>query len=419
MEYFSDIYKAELKKMKTLLNYLYKIIKFIDSLLAKIWIFIIYIYQKTISPDKGLFSFFLKGKVCSHAPHCSQYGLHCLQRYGFREWIPKISDRILHCLPSMQKIYDPAHYRVVFVSSAQIGIPFLEELVNDQRFAVVGVVSQPDKPVWRGLTLQENIIKTKAKELQIPEVDIQTPTKINPEKSIEGKNFFDRLAAKKPDFLVVIAYGKIIPQMILDIPTFWPINVHGSLLPKYRGASPIQTIFLNKESKSWITIMHMDAGMDTWDIISQRAFPLPFDWTCLHCIEHMQKIWPMFLTDSLRNYAKGKIKTVKQDGSKVINCKKIEKADWEVDVFNESLDTIYAKYRAYYLWPKIFFHFNGKKIIIEKLRLDEKLFTENKDKTLFAWNQTLNQCVEELILKPEGKKAIDRPSFRNWYLKEL
>lgn len=138
--------------------------------------------------------------------------------------------------------------------------------------------------------MQSNIIKTRALELGIAEEAIQTPTKINPEKSIEGKNFFDRLVEKKPDFLVVLAYGKILPQSILDIAPFGAINVHGSLLPKYRGASPIQTIFLNQEIESGITIMHMDAGMDTGAVIDQLKFPLPFDWTCKDCIEHMQKI---------------------------------------------------------------------------------------------------------------------------------
>lgn len=92
--------------------------------------------------------------------------------------------------------------------------------MNDERFEVVGVVTQPDKPVGRGLKLQENIIKTQAKNWGIKEKNIKTPTKINPEKSEEGKAFFDRLASLKADYLVVIAYGKILPQSILEIPTF-------------------------------------------------------------------------------------------------------------------------------------------------------------------------------------------------------
>jgi methionyl-tRNA formyltransferase len=96
----------------------------------------------------------------------------------------------------------------------------------------------------------ENIIKAESKKLKIDDFDIKTPNKLNPEKSDEGREFANRLKNKDPDFLVVIAYGKIIPQIILDIPKIAPINIHGSLLPKYRGASPIQSIFLNNEKET-------------------------------------------------------------------------------------------------------------------------------------------------------------------------
>ncbi len=267
-----------------IIQFLSLFLKKLDRLLAQIAMGLIRLYQLTISPDKGLLSFVLKGRICSHQPHCSEYGLKCLKRYGFWHGLPKISDRVLHCTPSMQKIYDPEHYRVVFCSSAPIGVPFLQELARDKRFEVVGVVTQEDKPVGRGLQLTPNIIKQTALELFGEKGDfqsnyppykggggevlekkspfsqggcpegaggfIQTPTKINPEKSLEGKNFFDRLQAKNPDFLVVIAYGKLLPQSVLDLPIFGPINVHGSLLPKYRGASPLQSVFLADEQQS-------------------------------------------------------------------------------------------------------------------------------------------------------------------------
>lgn len=290
--------------------------------------------------------------------------------------------------------------------------------MNDDRFEIIGVVTQPDKPVGRGLNLQENIIKTQAKTLGIAEKNIKTPTKINPDKSLEGKNFFDWLKDLKPDYLVVIAYGKIIPQNILDIPVFWPINVHGSLLPKYRWASPIQTIFLNKEEESWITIMHMDSGMDTWDIISQKTFNIPFDWTCLDSIKHMQKIGPKFLNQTLRDYAKNKIKAQKQDEKQVIDCKKIEKSDWEIEVFSDSLETIYAKYRGYYLWPKIHFILDGKKVIIEKLILDKTNYEQKSEFPLFSSQWELHSAVKEILLKPEWKKTMDWISFKNGYLKK-
>lgn len=189
----------------------------------------------------------------------------------------------------MQKIYDPEYYRVVFFSSAPIGTPFLTALHQDPRFEVVGVVTQQDKPVGRGLKLTPNVIKQTALELGFQEQQIQTPRKINLETSIEGKNFYDRLQAKSPDFLVVIAYGKIMPVSLLELPTFAPINVHGSLLPQYRGASPLQSVFLDQQTQTGITIMHMDAGMDTGAIVDRLAFKLPFDRTVKTLIEKIQQ----------------------------------------------------------------------------------------------------------------------------------
>ena len=185
----------------------------LDRGLAWIVIGFIRLYQFTLSPDKGLLSFFLKGRICTHEPHCSEYG-------------------------------------VVFFSSALIGVPFLEALAADKRFEVVGVVTQEDKPVGRGLKLTPNIIKQTALDIGLSSEEIQTPQKINPDLSLEGKNFFDRLESRKADFFVVIAYGKLMPQSLLDLPIFGAINVHGSLLPKYRGASPLQSVFLADEQQS-------------------------------------------------------------------------------------------------------------------------------------------------------------------------
>jgi len=117
----------------------------------------------------------------------------------------------------------------------------------------------PDAPSGRGMEMHENVVKVESKKYQVQTDFIMTPTKLNPEKSEEGKQFAERLKAKKPDFVVVIAYGKIIPQAILDVPTIAPINVHGSLLPKYRGASPLQSAFLDNEQETGITIMKMNA----------------------------------------------------------------------------------------------------------------------------------------------------------------
>ena len=318
----------------------------------------------------------------------------------------------------MQKIYDPEYYRVVFFSSAPIGIPFLTALHQDPRFEVVGVVTQEDKPVGRGLKLTPNVIKQTALELGFQEQQIQTPRKINLETSIEGKNFYDRLQAKSPDFLVVIAYGKLMPVSLLELPTFAPINVHGSLLPQYRGASPLQSVFLDQQTQTGITIMHMDAGMDTGAIVDRLAFKLPFDRTVKTLIEKIQETWPQFLNDTLRSYAKGSLHATPQDESQSTTCQKITKHDGEIAPASDSLAGIYAKYRAYALRPKIRFTHQEKTVVIESLILDPDLYAAGKDQPLWDSSYRLHPAIKTLSLKPEGKKSMDRTSFKNGYLKE-
>lgn len=366
-----------------------------------------------------------------HEPHCSEYGIRVFRRYWVFRWLFLTSDRVLHCTWGMNKIYDPEFYKVVFFSSAPIGVDFLKELSEDKRFEIVGIVTQCDKPVGRWMEMCENIIKSESKKLKIDNTDIVTPNKLNPEKSDEGKEFAQRLKNKEPDFLVVIAYGKIIPQAILDIPKIAPINIHGSLLEKYRGASPIQSIFLNNEKETWITIMKMDAGMDTWNMIEKLKFQIPFDWTCKDVIAKMKETWPKFLNNVLWKYGKWLLGEEIQNNDKATYCSKIEKESALIDPWKDSLEDIYNKYRGFYLRPKIYFELNGKRVIVEELKLDENLFEENKKNTLLnlvsfrkevAWTKwmtedLLNPSVIEIKVKPEGKKVMDWDGFKNGYLK--
>ncbi len=400
-------------------------LKKLNKILAKPIIRIIKGYQYTLSPDKWLPSFWLKGRICSHEPHCSEYSIKVLKRYGFRPGIFYAGDRVLHCTASMHKHYDPEHYKVVFFSSAPIGVPFLEALAHDKRFEVVWVVTQCDKPSGRGLEIHENIIKKEAKKIfsSASEDFISTPTKLHPEKSEEGKVFADRLKEKNPDLLVVIAYGKIIPQAILDIPKIAPINVHGSLLPNYRGASPIQSMLLNNDKETGITIMKMDTGMDTGPMIDILRFTIPFSWTTKELIDEMKKIGPKFLNNTLRKYGKKLLGEVPQQEHKATYCGKIEKKSWLIDPRSDSITTIYNTYRAYYLRPKIYFSLKPKaesgkptRVIIEELKLSEPLYNSNDEVPLFKWKE-LHPAVLDIQLKPEGKKAMPRKEFLNWYMK--
>lgn len=355
----------------------------------------------------------------------------------------------------MHKIYDPDHYRIVFFSSAPIGVPFLQRLNNDKRFDIVGVVTMPDAPSGRGMQMQENIIKQEARKLLSSfakgEVSAKadggffsTPIKLNPSKSDEGRAFADRLVDKQPDFLVVIAYGKIIPQTILDIPKIAPINVHGSLLPRYRWASPIQSCLLNDEKETGITIIKMDAGMDTGHMIDKIGFKIPFDRTSKDIITRMQHIGPKFLNDTLRKYGKNMRGEVEQDNVKATYCSKIEKESWLINPRKDSLHSIYSKYRAFAQRPKIYFHMpswrssfiskeslsrsstgrdhesgGGFRIIVENLKLYEGIYLQTQDKPLINEKNELHEAVENIILKPEGKKPMTWQEFTNGYMREM
>ncbi len=392
-----------------------KIISYVDKCLSYILIFFIKIYQYTLSPDKWIPSLRLKWKICCHSPHCSQYSINVLKRYWFIKWIWKAVDRVVHCTWSDHVIYDPEYYKVVFFSSAPIWIPFLKKLYSDKKFDVLEVITMPDKPRWRWQKIYPNIIKVEAKKLWIK---VSTPIKLK-----NNSDFIEHLKSLKPDFFVVIAYWKIISQVLLDIPKIAPINVHWSILPKYRWASPLQSVFLENENETWITIMKMDATMDTWNIIDIKKIKLFFDDNTKTLIEKFQKIWPKFLNSSLWKYWKRILWEEKQDDNFATYCKKIKKADWEVNVFSDSLFSIYSKYKAFYLRPKIYFYTNydnfkteWKLVKIEKIIINKEKYDEFKEEPLFIWKR-LNSCVETIVLKPEWKKTMDFSSFVAWYWK--
>ena len=156
--------------------------------------------------------------------------------------------------------------------------------------------------------------------------------------------------------------------------------------------------------------------MDTWDIIDQLSFFVEFNRTVKDLITALEKNWPKFLCNTLWNYAKWYIKRERQDESDATICKKIEKSDWEIDIYNDNLEDIYAKYRAYAIRPKIRFKLNEKTVIIEELQIDELKYNENKHSPLVQW-KNLNTSIINISIKPEWKKAMDWNSFCNGYLK--
>ncbi len=403
-----------------MLHLLNKFLVTIDKLLTKSTIALIRLYQLLFSPDKSiLFSPFLKWKVCLHYPHCSQYCIESLKRFWFFKGIKYCFERTTSCHPFGKenkfflsgKIYEPVMYKIVFFSSAPIGIPFLEKFLQDKKFEVVWVVTTPPKPAWRWYKLSPSAIQkyVEEKNLNIP---LQTPDKLK-----NNKQFKNWLGSLDADFFVVISYWKIIPKDILEIPKIAPLNIHGSILPAYRGASPIQSALLNQDKKTWITLMKMNEKMDEGDIIKTLSFPIEFEDSSKTIIEKMTKYWPNFIADAIWQYGRWQLQETPQDHNKATYCKKIEKQDGKINPFQDNLDSIWTKYKAFILWPWIFFEFNGKNIKITYLKLNKEKFNQYKNLPLIDLeSKQLNPAVEEIKFRPEWKKDMWWKEFKNGYL---
>jgi methionyl-tRNA formyltransferase len=404
-----------------------RMFKTINTILTYPLIFFIRLYQLTFSPDKSIFfSWRLKWVICHHEPHCSQYCLEVLKKYGLFPGIVYMTDRVTSCTWASTISHDPSSYRVVFCSSAPIGAPFLEQLESDPRYDVIWVVTNPDRAVGRGMKMRKNIIKETAEKIVRTREDwkesfISTPPslRLNSKKyATEAQEFQSWLEQKKPDLLVVIAYGKIIPQHILNIPTVAPINVHGSLLPAYRGASPIQSAFLDGQTESWITIMRMEAGLDTWPMIDKKTIPLEFSDTALNLIKKIQIVGPKFLNDTMREYAKWHIDETIQDDSLATHTSKLEKTDWLIDPYTLSLEEIQKTYKGCYLRPKTYFILDDtrwshswKQVTIDTLQIDEKTYNNHKTKSLIKKDNAINSAIMQLKVKPAWSKAMSRNDF--------
>lgn len=244
----------------------------------------------------------------------------------------------------------------------------LEKLLYDyrQEIDVVFAVSQPDKPFGRKQELKPTPIKVFCLENNI-EV-------LQPQKLKDNEEFHQKLINHKLDFIVVVAYGKIIPQSILDIPKYGSINIHGSILPKYRWASPIQESLRNWDTTTGLTIMYMSAGMDEGDILAIQEVDIKPDDKTPDIFDAFSQIAPKLLVDTLKWILSWMIVWVSQDHDTATYCKKLEKQDGYIDFRKELVWEIYNKYRAYFPWPGIHTFYKGKKLDITECLYEEFSF---------------------------------------------
>ena len=227
------------------------------------------------------------------------------------------------------------------MGTAELSCASLAALARDRQFQVTAVVTQPDRPKGRELKLQPSPVKALAQKSGLP---VLQPAKARDE------NFIAELRGLGPELIVVVAYGQILPQNILDLPRHGCLNVHTSLLPKYRGAAPIQWAIANGDAETGVTVMKMDAGLDTGPIVAQRRTPIQptDDSAALH--ERLARLGAELLVEAIPDYAAGKIQPRPQPAEGVSLAPKIKKGDGRID-WNLPARTIGNRLRAFTPWP--------------------------------------------------------------------
>jgi methionyl-tRNA formyltransferase len=247
--------------------------------------------------------------------------------------------------------------RIVFIGTGEIGVPTLEALLKSKH-DVVGVVTQPDKPVGRTQQIEPPPIKKVViGRARPPGAPILQPPRIKDPQAIE------EIRALTPDVIVVMAYGQILPRAVLEVPMVACLNLHASLLPRWRGAAPIQAAIAAGDQKTGITVMYMDEGLDTGDILLQRTVDIPPDDTGGSLHDRLAQIAPDALFESLRLLATGNAPCTRQDSSLATYAPKLRREQGKIDWF-ETAEVIERKIRAFNPWPGAFTQIGGQNLKI-------------------------------------------------------
>jgi methionyl-tRNA formyltransferase len=306
--------------------------------------------------------------------------------------------------------------RLIFMGTPEFAVPTLAQLVHDGH-EVAAVFTQPDKPVGRSKQLHAPPVKAFALEHNIA---VHQPAKIKTNEEVRA--VFETI---KPDACIVAAYGKILPEWLLKIPRLGCINVHASLLPKYRGAAPINWAIANGESETGVTVMQMDVGMDTGAMLSKRATKIVVDETAVELTTRLSQIGAELLSESLPQIESGEITPEPQNEVEATYAPILKREDGLIN-WQMSATEIANRVRAFQPWPSVFTMFRGARLIFwraKEVMADDGSVTVNEpvepakitatDKSGF-----IIQCanasllhVEEVQL--EGKRRVPARDFLN------
>jgi len=293
--------------------------------------------------------------------------------------------------------------KIVFMGSPDFALPALQTLA--EHYSVVGVVTQPDQPAGRGRILTPPPIKTLAEQLGLPVIQ---PRRLREPETME------QLCAWNPDVIVVAAFGQILRPDVLGLPPHGCLNVHASLLPRWRGAAPIQAAILHGDTEAGVTIMQMDPGIDTGPTLSRRAIPLDIDDTAGTLNPKLAHLGANLLIKTLPAYLRGELLPQPQDDSQATYAPMLKKEDGALD-FTQPAERLANKVRAYNPWPGAYLDWGGGTLKVHRAH------AEAGDAGVGQWVRAgklpaIGTSSGVLVLdevQPPGKKAMPGQVFLN------
>lgn len=295
--------------------------------------------------------------------------------------------------------------RIVFMGSPDFALPSLEALIRD--FDVVGVVTQPDRPAGRGRKLTPPPVKQLAQARSIPVIQ---------PKSFKGSQALDQLVEWQPEYIVVAAFGQILPPAVLEVPSDRCINVHASLLPRWRGAAPIQAAILHGDEQTGVTIMQMDPGLDTGPILAQQGIPIQPSDTAGDLSDKLADLGAQLLADTLPRVASGEISPQAQDDERATYAPMLHKSDGLLH-FDQPAEQLARQIRAYDPWPGTHFFWNGRRIVVHAARAAHEETRQQPGTTLISHGQPAVQAADGLLvleeIQPAGSRTMSGTDFLN------
>lgn len=300
---------------------------------------------------------------------------------------------------------------IVFMGTPDFSVPTLEKLYSDSEIEISYVVTKADTKSSRGQKINFSDVKKKALELNL---NVLQPIKIKDDREV-----IDKIKEAKPDFIIVVAYGQILSKEILDIPKFACINGHASLLPKYRGASPIQSAILNGDTVTGTTSMLMDVGLDTGDILLQKSIEVDKKETSDSLFEKLSHLTADVILETVKRFSS--INGIKQDDSAATKSVIIKKEYGKIDFKNETKLAIDRKIRAYTSWPSAFIDIDDVQYkiwdidICDDISLDKA--TKFSDDIYILKDKLFARCKDGIIeikeIQKSGKNRMKSKDFIN------